>query len=620
MTRLENPHPPETPTPGTETEAADDAIIGKAFRWSLVVVVLLATLAGGGLLLTREKPREEKVLPKEVGPIEDLAANLATLPRVIFKDVTAEAGITFVHENGARGEKLLPETMGSGCAFLDFDGDADQDFLFVNAAPWPEERSPAASPTMALYRNDGAGHFVDATAPAGLAVSYYGTGVATGDYDNDGDTDLFIAALGPNHLYRNDGGRFTEVTSTAGVAGGGTEWSTSSGFFDYDNDGDLDLFVCNYVRWSREIDIKLHFTLNGSDRAYGPPTNYMGTYPYLYRNEGDGTFTDVSASAGLQIDNPATGMPMAKALGIALCDVDKNGFVDVIVANDTVQNFLFRNEGDGTFREDGVLSGIAFDRNGSATGAMGIDAAHYRNDDALGVAIGNFANEMTSFYVAERWSGFFEDETIVEGIGSPSRLSLTFGLLFFDCDLDGRLDLFQVNGHLEETINEIQPSQHYRQAAQLFWNAGREAPSCYALLPEDLCGDLALKSVGRGSAVADIDGDGDLDLVLTQAGDRPRLLRNDLPPGRHWLRLSLAGRRCNRDAFAAWVELRAGGFLQRRQVMPARSYLSQSELPITFGLGEETRIESLRILWPDGTSQEVEDVPIDTYLRIEQAL
>jgi hypothetical protein len=509
--------------------------------------------------------------------------------------------------------------MGSGAAFFDFDNDGDQDLLMVNSDYWsgqvPEGK---ARPTMHLYQNDGSGMFTDITHASGLDKSLYGMGVAIGDYDNDGYVDLFISALGSNYLFHNEHGKFSDVSKQAGVMGSNDAWSTSASFIDIDNDGDLDLFVANYIHWSREIDLEVDFRLTGIGRAYGPPTAFEGMHCYLYRNNGNGSFTDISSESGIQVNNPASGTPVAKSLAISPIDIDHDGLIDLLVANDTVQNFFFHNLGNGRFEDVGTLYGTAFDRNGAATGAMGVDVAHFRNDQDIGFAIGNFSNEMTSLYVTQGATMPLTDESIVEGIGPASRLALTFGLFFFDSDLDGRLDLLQTNGHLESEINEVQPSHHYRQAAQLFWNCGDLCTSGFLPLKNDQIGDLATPIVGRGSTYADIDGDGDLDVLLTQNGGEPLLLRNDQAFGYNWLRIKLTGKTVNRDAIGAWVEVTAGGKTQRRQVMPTRSYLSQVELPLTFGLGKIDKVDSVRVYWPDGTEQYIGHVEVNTVLLIEQ--
>jgi enediyne biosynthesis protein E4 len=596
---------------------ADDAIIGRAFRRSLIVISILVVVGVLAYLLATRRPAAAPSVAKEVGDVTDRAVADAA-PGAPFVDVTRESGIGFVHANGAEGEKLLPETMGGGVAVLDYDRDGDPDLLFVGSTRWPGRERPGDPASLALYRNDGAGRFADVTAEAGLAVKLYGMGAAVADYDGDGDVDLFVTALGPNRLFENRGGRFHDVTDRAGVAGAADAWSTSAGFFDADRDGDLDLFVCNYVQWSREIDVELNFTLNGRDRAYGPPTSYRGAWSYLYRNDGAGRFTDVSEDAGLHVVNPATHAPMGKALALVFTDTDRDGAPDVFVANDTVQNFLFHNRGDGTFEEIGATSGVGFDPAGNATGAMGIDAAYYRNDDQLAVAIGNFANEMTSFYVAQAGGLQFTDEAIGEGIGAPSRLFLKFGLFFFDYDLDGRLDMLEANGHLENEIAEVQAGQTYRQPAQLFWNAGPSSRSCYVEVPRERTGALAQPIVGRGAAYADIDADGDLDVVLVEVGGPPKLLRNDQTLGHHWLRVKLTGPGANRDAIGAWVEIEAAGGRQRRQVMPTRSYLSQVELPVTFGLGKADRVDAARVVWPDGQTTTFEVPAVDRLIQIQR--
>lgn len=608
-----------------ELVPVDDAVIGRAFRWSLLAIVLIALIVIVVVMLLRWEPTQEVVvIEKDPGDIPDLVTPVETAPAVTFVDIASGAGVNHVHFSGATGEKLLPETMGGGTAFLDYNNDGRQDLLFVNGASWPHDPSRDDAPSsIQLYRNEGSGTFNEVTSEVGLESSFYGMGIAVGDTDNDGDVDLFFTAVGPNHFYRNDGETFTSAADDAGLRGNDEEWSASAGFFDMNHNGWIDLFVCNYVRWSRAIDIELNFTLNGRDRAYGPPTNYRGVYSYLYRNNADGTFDEISDEAGIRVDNPATGLPAGKALAVVFTDVDRDGLLDIVVANDTTQNFLFRNRGDETFEEVGARAGVAFSSEGQATGAMGIDAAHYRNDEHLGIGIGNFANEMTSLYVSQRDAMQFSDEAIGEGVGSPTRLRLTFGLFFFDADLDGRMDLFQTNGHLEDEINQIQSSQHYRQPAQLFWNCGPEQRSCFIEMPTESLGDLVRPIVGRGAAFADIDDDGDLDLVLTQVDGPSMLLRNDQQLDHHWLRLRLIGNGIdtNRDAIGAVIELTAGSVRQRKIVMPTRSYLSQVELPVTFGLGTNESIESLRITWPGGETREIDvaDLELDRTHVIQQA-
>lgn len=611
--------PSKTPNSPEPEELAhyDDAVIGRAFRWSAVIFVSLGLAAAAAFLLLKRKPAEAAVRVTQLAAPVSRPATAAEVPVAKFTDITSAAGIRFIHHNGAHGDKLLPETLGGGVAFLDFDNDKDQDLFFVNSTDWPGRQPPGKpAPTMALYRNDGSGRFEDVTAGSGLDVSFYGMGAAVGDFDNDGAPDLFVTAVGPNRLFRNlGGGKFADVTAVAGVGGSEREWSTAASWVDIDNDGDLDLFVANYVRWSREIDLEVGYKLVGVGRAYGPPMTFEGTFPFLYRNEGGGRFTDISAVSGVQVKNPATGLPAAKSLGVAPVDLDEDGWIDLVVANDTVQNFAFHNQKNGTFAEKGALSGIAFDSYGNTRGAMGIDAGYFRNDGNLGIAIGNFANEMTALYVRQG-AGVtqvsagqlpaFADEAITEGIGPASRLLLKFGVFFFDFDLDGRLDLLSANGHLEEEINKVQQSQKYHQPAQLFWNAGPGHPSTFVVVPPEKAGlDLFKEIVGRGSAFADIDTDGDLDVILTQLAGPPLLLRNDQALNHRWVRFQLAGRKNNRDAIGASIQLRAGSEVLVRSVMPTRSYLSQSELPVTFGLGKHERIDEIQIIWPGGSRQTI---------------
>lgn len=597
-----------------EEEDRDDTVIGRAFWRSLTAIAVIGLVGGAAAWWAGREPPPPPPREATLELPKGRARAAVKMPPAPFTDVTAAAGIDFKHVNGAAGEKLLPETMGGGCAFFDADGDGDADLLLVQGARWPWDDSPAAgpAPTSKLYENDGTGNFRDASAGSGLDVSFYGTGVAAGDYDGDGLVDLFLSAVGPDRLFRNLGGlRFAEVTAEAGVAGDDADWGTSCGWFDADRDGDLDLFVCNYVVWSRDIDRAQDFRLVGGGRAYGRPQNFAGTFPRLYRNDG-GRFTDVSEEAGIRIKNANTGVPVAKSLGVAFDDLDGDGMLDVVVANDTVQNFLFRATGPCTYEEVGNLAGIAYDVEGRARGAMGVDIARFRNDDEIGIVIGNFANEMNALYVSQGSQMQFKDDAVSNGLGPETRQELTFGVLFEDVDLDGRLDIVAANGHLEEDINKVQKTQFYEQSPELFWNCGASEATEFRPMPADLVGsDFHRPLVGRSVAGADIDGDGDIDLLFTASGAAPRLLRNDQASGNHWLRVRLAGPGANRDGIGALVAVRTSAGVSTRRVSPTRSYQAQCELPVTFGLGTSAEPVDVTVTWPDGTTSEHPDLDVD---------
>ncbi|MCF7993088.1 MAG: CRTAC1 family protein [Thiohalocapsa sp.] len=613
-----------------------EAKIRRAFLYSVLLLAAVAVAGGAAYIFTRESAPEVAVDEAEIAPIavapatgeartdDAPGADPTAPPAVRFTDITESAGIDFVHVNGAYGERLMPETIGSGAAFFDYDRDGDQDLFLVNSREWPGHETLPAPPTQKLYRNDGTGSFEDVTAEAGLGLTTYGMGVAIGDVDGDGWEDLFLTTLNENRLFRNEQGVFRDVTDEAGVAGGPDTWSSSAAFVDYDRDGDLDLFVVNYVKWSRDIDLEIDFRLTGLGRAYGAPLNFVGTDNQLYRNDGGGRFTDVSAQAGIPVGDPVSRNPVGKGLGVVPFDYDGDGWTDLIVVNDTVRNFLFRNlgaEGEAGFEETAIFEGVAYDRNGKATSAMGVDVARFRDDADLGIAVGNFANEMASLFVTTDGRPPFVDEAVLEGLGPASRIPLTFGLIFFDYDLDGRQDLLLANGHLEHEIHKVQQSQHYAQPPSLFWNCGEACgPRFVPIEPTDAAaGDLAQALVGRGIAYADIDGDGDLDVLITQNGRRPALLRNDQQTGHHWLRVELAGDAPDTGAIGARVALSAGGVTRVRDVRPSRGYLSQVERAVTFGLGSMDKVDALHIRWPDGSEQTVIPDGIDRTLRVEKA-
>lgn len=636
-----------------DEEVRDDAVINRALIWSLGVIVAAAAVLGGVAYFNR---RPEAAPPPDLEVdqrAEKRALPPAQIPEFRFTDVTHAAGITFVHENGASedGEKLLPETMGGGVAFFDYDSDGDPDLLFVNSKRWDHDKRPAGKPaTLELYENDGNGKFKNVTAGSGLDVSLFGMGVAVGDIDNDGKPDVYITALGRNRLFRNLGnGKFQDVTPRAGVAGTDDAWSTSAGFFDCDNDGDLDLFVCNYVKWSRAFDVGQNFTLDGTTRAYGQPQRFPGAFPYLFRNDGNGKFTDISAKSGIQVVD-SRGKPLGKSLGVSFADFDRDGLLDIVVANDTVQNFLFKNRGNGAFVEIAKTANVAYDTKGNARGAMGIDVARFRNNDELGIAIGNFSNEMSALYVSRGGQTLFTDDAISNGIGPVTRQELTFGLFFLDADLDGRLDLFASNGHLEKDIVKVQARQSYAQPPQLLWNAGPgysteflsvlapqkpykrkgETDSAFQARMtayqsevrdfEERMGSFVKPMVGRGAAFADIDRDGDLDIVIVGSGQPARLLRNDQKLDNHWLQVKLIGMKSNRDSIGATVEVYLPvGKVLKQQVMPTRSYLAQVELPVTFGLGKRKQVDRIHVTWPSGRKLELkDDIHIDSRIELTE--
>jgi hypothetical protein len=515
---------------------------------------------------------------------------VAPAPAVTFTDVTAKAGLRFQHVNGAVGKKWIPETMGSGCAFLDYDGDGRQDILLVNGDSW-EARGKQSR--MALYHNNHDGTFTDVTHEVGLDLPFYGMGVAVGDYDNDGYDDLFITAVGKSRLFHNvtngrDKRKFLETTTASGIAD--TGWSTSAAWLDYDRDGKLDLFVCHYVQWSPQTDV--FYSVDGTHKSYARPQSYPGESCRLYHNLGNGRFQDVTRQSGIL-------NPRSKALGVAVCDYDGDSWPDLFVANDTAPNFLFHNQGDGTFKEVGVESGIALSERGVSRAGMGIDAADTQHNGAFDLLITNFAGEQLTLYRRDE-SGLFLDVAARSGVGNATQTYLGFGAFFLDYDLDGWSDLFVTNGHIDDDIGRRDAGVTYAEPSLLFRNTGQGHFS-------DVSGRsgeaLTTPRVGRGAAWGDFDNDGSPDLLVMSNGGSPALLHNENRTGNGWIRLLLVGTTSNRDAYGARVRVTVGHETQTQEVHSGSSYLSASDRRLLFGLGQAMQADRVEIRWPSGRVQ-----------------
>jgi hypothetical protein len=548
--------------------------------------------------VTETYPKEAQAPSKSRSPLRPSGP-------IQFTDVTAQAGIRFKHNSGAFGKKYLPETMGSGVCFLDYDNDGWQDILFVNSMDWPEHKNGKSFP--ALYHNNHDGTFSDVTRAAGLATEIYGMGCAIGDYDNDDYPDIYMTAVGSNHLFHNLGnGKFSDVTTKAGISDPG--FSTSAVWFDYDNDGKLDLFVSHYVDWSVAKD--QYCSLDGKNKSYCTPQAYKGQSSTLFHNKGNGTFENVTKRAGLYD-------PTSKSLGIALVDYDNDGWLDLFVANDTEPNKLYRNNHDGTFADVAVLSGVALSETGRARAGMGVDAGDYDGSGQQSLIIGNFTNESMSLYRNDG-SGLYTDEAASSGIGQMPIQSLTFGCFFFDYDLDGLLDIFAANGHVSDDISAVQPSVKYAQRPSLFRNKGNRK---FEEVSEKMGRALQAELVGRGAAYADFDNDGDLDLVITSNNGAARLLRNDNGNQNDVLRVKTVGTRSNRDGIGAKVTVKTNkGMSHMQMVKSGSSYLSQTEMPLTFGLGkpEKGKTLTVQIVWPSGKADSMTGVKPDQFVTVRE--
>lgn len=521
-----------------------------------------------------------------------------------FTEITQAAGIDFIHNNGAYGKKYLPETMGSGCAFFDFNADGWQDILLVNGKDW-EGHPTNKRQTLALYQNKQDGTFADVTEAAGLDIPLYGMGVAIADYDNDGDEDIYLSCLNADRLFRNNGnGTFSDVTKDAGIDNPG--FGTSCAWFDYNLDGHLDIYVANYVEWSIETDI--FCTLDGKSKSYCTPESYTGQASKLFENRGNGTFIDVSHVSGISDAS-------SKSLGVCIFDYNQDGLPDIFEANDTQPNKLYQNKGDGTFIEVGMLAGVAYNESGVATGAMGVDAADYDRSGKESIIVGNFSNEMLNLYHNE--GDFFMDDAPIAQLGNASFLTLTFGCFFFDFDLDGNVDIFTANGHVETDINIVQSEVTYAQKPHLFRNIsdGKFADVLNMVGP-----DLAKPIVGRGTACGDIDNDGDLDILITTSNGQPHLYRNDDGNRNNWIKIKLLGQLSNRNGIGARIRITSAIGTQTRTVKTGSSYCSQSELTAIFGIKNDEIFETIEVLWPNGKVNKIEDVKPNQLILIKEKL
>ena len=492
----------------------------------------------------------------------------------------------------------MPESLAGGVVIFDYDSDGWQDILFTNGSFWPGHELADDRPSARLYRNQSGMTFTDVTRESGLDLTLYGMGAAAGDYDGDGDSDLFLTSVGDNKLLRNDAGRFTDVTAAAGVAGGTwqsdagetvPEWSTGAAWVDVDQDGWIDLFVGNYVQWSAKTD--LYASIDGENKSYATPQEYKGLSSRLYRNRGDGTFDDVTDASGVY-------NPEGKTMGVAVSDYDADGDPDIIVTNDTQPNFLYKNAGDGTFEDVALLAGVAYDGAGRARAGMGVDVASVDTSGQVGIAIGNFSRESLSLYV-QTFEDLFIDFAGKKRISTPTLLPLTFGVVFVDVDLDGHQDLVCVNGHLEPEINRVQKEITYRQTPQLFWNDGATR---FQELSDEAGSAFGRPIVGRGLAYGDLDNDGDLDVIMVENGGKPVIARNDSDVG-NAIRVRLEGAAPNTSALGVTVRAVFRDRSESRTVRTGSSYLSQNETILTFGLGSAMTVDSLLIAWDASTKQ-----------------
>ena len=605
----------------TENNQEDEVRLKRALWLSLAILVVAGVVTAWlAFFRVEEKPVYDK--SARVSPnarVRTLTMSDIETPKAAYREVAREIGVDWRHVTGSSGLKYFPESMGTGIAFVDWDNDDDPDLIWVNGTRWSNLPEKSGKGYLAAFENDGSGQFRDVTDELGLRLSLYGTGIATADYDGDGFIDLYLTALGKNVLLKNVGGqRFVDVTEEAGVAGDPFDYSTSVAFFDADGDADLDLVVGNYGRWTPEIHEKIKVEIPGVGPTFNEPDELEGQFGRLYENLGNGRFSERSSEWGIKVSDPATQKPIGKNLGFAFDYFNEDRILDFVVPNDRTRNLMMMSRPEGGFEDKALEMGLAYERRGRPSAAMGVDIDVDPTTSTRRIVMGNFFEEMTSVYVNVRGDLLYLDETVAQGIGPRTNKRVTFGVLFEDYDLDGHRDIFEVSGAIDKIPEGVIAGVTYDQPGDVFWYCGEKCKLPYRYVPPERAGDFANRIVGRGLASADIDGDGDIDFAASALDSPAFIYRLEGKPSAHWLRVKLKGLAPNTNAIGAEIFLRTGQHIQRRLVHSARSYLSATEMTQTFGLGTAAVVDELYVIWPNGERTDVEVDGVDKLIRVSQ--